>query len=347
MHDAAIEHHRANDRTYAAQVGVDPELNSTVISLLYEDRENPARSIIVGIAPDLGSNMFRFRVGAHDIIYCEPDLLKRRDFTGNFVLWPLPNRVRDKRYVYQGQTYSLEALKRPSGNEVLIHGLVFDRQWHYDQPVSSQDSVSVTTYIDITPESPFYQGYPFDSRLSLTYTLANNNVTVTYRVQNIGSKEMPFGFALHPYFSTLSGRGDTLVSIPADYVMEADDELLPTGRLLDVRSIMYAMFDLRQPVPIANLKLDHVYTGVHKNESAVIEYRKQALRLRLTTSEDFTHMVIYTPAPEGGGSFFCLENQTCSTDAINLSHRGLGEIAHLLELHPGESSSGFIRYAIE
>jgi aldose 1-epimerase len=129
--------------------------------------------------------------------------------------------------------------------------------------------------------------------------------------------------------------------------MEADDELLPTGRLLDVRSIMYAMFDLRQPVPIANLKLDHVYTGLHKNESAVIEYRKQAMKLRIITSEDFTHLVIYTPPPEAGDSFFCLENQTCSTDAINLSQRGLEEIAHLLELHPGESRSGFLRYAIE
>ena len=98
--------------------------------------------------------------------------------------------------------------------------------------------------------------------------------------------------------------------------------------------------------PVANLKLDHAYTGLHKNASAVIEYRKQALRLRISASEDFTHMVIYTLSSEAGGSFFCLENQTCSTDAINLSHRGLGKIAHLLELGSGESSSGFIRYAI-
>src|SRR5258706_1193748 len=153
MPATAIERHGANDNSYTAQVSVDPELNSTVISLLYEDRANPARSITVCVAPDLGSNMFRFRVGAHDLIYCEPDLLRRREFTGNFVLWPLPNRVRDKRNVYQGQTYSLEALKLPSGNEVLIHGLVFDRQRHYDQPVAGQDSVSVTTYVDITPES--------------------------------------------------------------------------------------------------------------------------------------------------------------------------------------------------
>ncbi|MEO8954028.1 MAG: hypothetical protein ABI396_08355, partial [Ktedonobacteraceae bacterium] len=331
---------------FTAQIGLDAALDTTVIALFYEDRANPARSITVGIAPDLGSNMFRLRVGTHDIIYCDQDLLTSRAFTGNFVLWPLPNRIRDKRYVYQGQAYSLETIKRPSGNEVLIHGLVFDRQWHYDQPIIEHDAVSVTTYVDITHVSPFYQGYPFVSRLSLTFKLTNTAITVTYRVQNNGATQMPFGFAMHPYFSALSGSDDTLVSIPADYVMEADDELLPTSRMLDVRSVMYAMFDLRQPVPIANLKLDHVYTGLHKNESAIIEYRKQALRLRISTSEDFTHLVIYIP-PEADGPFFCLENQTCSTDAINLSQRGFGKIAHLLELRPGESSMGFIRYAIE
>jgi aldose 1-epimerase len=236
-------------------------------------------------------------------------------------------------------------LKRPQGNEVLIHGLVFDRPWYYEQPVARQDSASVTTHIDITPQSPFFEGYPFDSRLSLTYTLTKHGVTIVYHVQNNSSKDMPFGFALHPYFSTLSGKGETLVSIPADSVMEADDELLPTGRLLDVRGIMYAMFDLREPLPIANLKLDHVYTGLHKNESAVIEYRKQAMRLHITASEDFTHVVIYTP-PGAGSPFFCLENQTCSTDAVNLHHRGLREMAHLLELHPGESLSGFIQYTV-
>ena len=222
MHDAAIERHRANDSPYTAQVGFDPEMNSTVFSLLYEDRANPARSITVGISPDLGSNMFRSAL-AHMISSTANQICSHGELLQGILCWPLPNRVRDKRYVYQGQTYSLEALKRPSGNEVLIHGLVFDRQWHYDQPVFGQDAVSVTTYVDITHESPFYQGYPFDSRLSLTFVLTNTSVTVTYCVQNNGATQMPFGFALHPYFSALSGSEDTLVSIPADYVMEADD----------------------------------------------------------------------------------------------------------------------------
>ena len=344
---SSAEHEAANNSPYTAQVDFDRYLNATVISLAYKDRDNPSRNIVIGIAPDLGSNMFRFRVGEYEVIYCELDLLKQKDFTGNFVLWPLPNRMKEKKYVYEGQTYSLVGLKRPRGNDVLSHGLVFDRQWQYDIPVSTHDSVSVTTSIDITPESPFYEGYPFDSRLSLTYKLTKDSVTITYHVQNNGAKDMPFGFALHPYFSTLSGRGDTLVSVPANTVMEADNELLPTGRLLDVRGVMYAMFDLREPVPLANLKLDHVYTGLRKNESAVIEYRKQAMKLRLSASEEFTHMVIYTPSSEEDGFSFCLENQTCATDAINLYNQGLKEMAHLLQLHPGESSTGFIQYAVE
>lgn len=342
--DSSSDPETTNTSPYTAQVDFDRDLHSTVISLSYNDRQNPSRNIMVSIAPDLGSNMFRFRAGEYDLIYSEVNLLKQKDFTGNFVLWPLPNRLRDKRYVYQGQTYSLAEVKRPRGNDVLIHGFVFDMPWHNDMPELRQDSTSVTTYIDVTPESPFYRYYPFESRLSLTYTLTSQGVTVTYNVQNKGSKDMPFGFGLHPYFSTLPGKDDMLVSLAAKYIMEADDELLPTGRLLDVTGIMYGMFDLREPVPITHLKLDHVYTGLRENESALIEYRKQAMRLRIVASQEFTHMVIYTP---DNAPFFCLENQTCSTDAINLHHRGLQEMAHLLELRPGESSNGFIRYAIE
>jgi len=331
-------------RPFGAAVQDDRELGSTVVHLSYEDGARPARSMTVGIAPDLGSNMFRFRAGEHELIYCEPELLKGRDFTGNFVLWPLPNRVRDKRYVYRGRAYSLADVERPRGNGALIHGLVFDRPWRFDPPVVGEASAMVRTYVDITPESPYYDAYPFESRLALTYTLTREGVTVAYSVENRGAGDLPYGFALHPYFATLAGAEGTTVTIPAGAVMEADDELLPTGRVLDVASVMYAMFDLRAPAPVATLKLDHVYTRLQPGRDAVIDYRGQGLRLRLSASDDFTHMVIYTL---GGDRFFCLENQTCATDAINLAARGLEELAHLREVHPGETGAGYIRYTVE
>ncbi len=329
---------------FTATVRVDPDIASTIILLSYEDGARPARSITVGIAPELGSNMFRLRVGEHELIYCEPALLKRMDFTGNFVLWPLPNRVRDRRYTYQGGAYSLADVARPQGNDVLIHGLVFDQPWQYDRPVVGPDSVTVTTHIDITPASPHYQAYPFASRLTLTYTLTANGVTVAYGVENKGTADLPFGFALHPYFATLSGAADTTVSIPATQVMEADEDLLPTGRVLDVDGLMYSMLDLRQPVPVGALRLDHVYTGLLPGQDAVIAYPEQAMRLRLSASDDFTHMVIYTL---GGDAFFCLENQTCATDAVNLYAQGRQDIAHLQQVHAGDTAEGFIRYTVE
>jgi aldose 1-epimerase len=330
---------------YTAEVSVDQDLGSTVISLSYTDKEISARNISVGIAPELGSNLFRFRVGEHDIIFTEQDLLKRMDFTGDFVLWPLPNRVRDKRYTYEGQTYSLEDIKRPQGNAVLIHGLVFDRPWLYEQPIVGPASASVTTYVDIKPESPFYDSYPFASRLSLTYQLTYKGIAINYRVENKSDKTLPYGFALHPYFSLLSGRDNTFVSLPASTVMEADEELLPTGRVLDATGVMYAMFDLRQPVPVGNLKLDHVYTDVSPRTAAILDYRKQGMQLLISASDDFTHIVIFTLAPTPS---VCIEHQTCSTDAVNLHNQGpeLRKTAHLLELQPGEVGTGSIYYTL-
>ncbi len=155
---------------------------------------------------------------------------------------------------------------------------------------------------------------------------------------------MPYGFALHPYFNLLPERAKTLVTLPARRVMEADSDLLPTGRMLDVSSTMYQMFNLSQPTPVHQLRLDHVYTDLPAKSASVIAYPGLDLRLNITTSEDFTHTVIYTPADE---PYFCLENQTCSTDAINLANQGQQEIAHLLEVQPGETATGYIHYAVE
>ena len=332
---------------FAAEIANDPEIGSAVISLLYKDSQHPEYNLSASIAPELGSNLFRFRVGEHDIIHCERELLKRRDFTGDFVLWPFPNRVRDKRYTYRGHDYSLADVKRPQGNAVLIYGLVFDRPWYYDAPKVLPDAVSVTTYVDINKESGhWYEAYPFDSRLSLTYTLTSTGISITYQIQNNGSNSLPFGFALHPYFSTLAGKDDTYIHLPAVTLMEADDDLLPTGRLLDVTGTMYAMFDLRTPVPVSHLKVDHVYTDLQSGVAAVIDYRTPGIQLSITGTDDFTHAVVYTP-PESD-PYFCLEHQTCSTDAINFDHQSeeRRKMGHLLEVQPGERASGTLRYNV-
>ena len=309
------------------------------LTLKYTD-SNPKKSLKVNIAPKFGSNIFHFSVGENNIIYCDRELLIKKDFTGNFVLWPIPNRVRDKKYVFNGQKYSLENIKRPRGNDVLIHGLAFDREWRYKDPIVSKDFASVETYIDITPESPNYSAYPFASRLSLEYKLSKQSIKIKYTIRNNSSLEMPFGFGLHPYFSTLSGEDKAFVMLPADYVMEADNQLLPSGKLKNVTDTEY---DLRQPKSVDLLNLDHVFTGLRGK--AYIEYKKQKMKIYLNTSEEFTHIVLYTMEKNKG--FICLENQTCSTDSINLDAKGFKKEAHLLTIAPGKSFTGYIEYKFE
>jgi aldose 1-epimerase len=342
---SSIGDQSTSNRLYTVEVGQDEALQTTIISLSSTDHNNSSRNALVCIAPEFGSNLLRFRVGEHDLIYTDQALLKKRDYTGTFVLWPFPNRVRDKHYTYQGQMYSLQDVHRPGGDAAIVHGLVFDRPWQYSQPVIELDAVSVTTYVDVNAESPYYTAYPFDSRLSLTYTLSRTELTVTYQVHNTGSHTLPFGFALHPYFSTFSDKHDISISIPAQAVMEVDNEMLPTGRVFDVRRVMYAMYDLHKPVPVAYLKLDHVYTRLNKPALSIVDYKQLGMQLHILATDDFTHLVIFTPKQIPS---FCIEYQTCSTDAINLHHQSnfLREAAHLLEVEPGETYSGTLRYHV-
>ncbi len=334
---------------FSAAVGTDSTINATALTLSYTDETNPERNMLVGIAPEFGSNLFRFQVGEHDIIHCEQALIQERNFTGDFVLWPIPNRLRDKRYTFEGHDYQFSGLERPGGDKSLVHGLVYDQVWQYEQAVVNENSATISTFIEMNRHNPWYQSYPFDSRLTISYELSRTGLTITYHVQNQSNKDLPFGFALHPYLNLLSGPENTTVCLAAKKVMEADKDLLPTGRVLDVETTMYAMFDLTQPVSVGHLKLDHVYSDLEPGGKTVISYKKQRLQLVITASDDFAHAVVYTPDGLQKQQYFCLEHQTCSTDAFNFYNQGSErqEMAHVIVLPAGESHSGTLHYTIE
>jgi len=163
---------------------------------------------------------------------------------------------------------------------------------------------------------------------------------VTYSIHNQGEEELPFGFGLHPYFQKIAGEKGTFVCLPADLVMEATSDLLPTGRLAGVAG---TICDLRRPVAVGELDLDHVFTGLRAGEHARIEYRGPGLKVSLEATPDFSHLVLYTPRGEG---YFCLENQTCSTDAHNLFDRGFKGESGLKTVKPGETHRGSVTYAV-
>jgi aldose 1-epimerase len=288
------------------------------------------------IVPGRGSNLCRLRVEGESVIDFEPELLTCGDFTGTPVLYPTPNRVRNAVFKYKGRAYS----QAKRGEPVFEHGLVHSEAWQESEPSIRSDSVVLETWIDFDEGGPLFEAFPFAHRLGLSFTLDARGIAVSYCIENRGGEAIPYGFGLHPYFMKLSGEAGTSIAIPVDYLMDASSDLLPTGRLIETAG---TQFDVKRPTPIGDLDFDHVFTGIVPGAMAAVLYPDRGFEVVLDASEDFTHMVVYSPRGKG---YFCVESQTCSTDAHNLYDRGFVAQSGLKFAAPGAATRGSVAYRI-
>jgi aldose 1-epimerase len=291
------------------------------------------------LAPAAGGNLFSLTVGqgGHDQeLLLQPealaDLTQHR--TGTPVLFPTPNRVRGGRLTVAGRELVFPA----NSGDNFIHGLARDCAWQTARPRASATGAAVDLVLPWDDTQPQFPRFPFVHRLTVTYTLHASGLRIAYAVKNEDAHPLPFGFGLHPFFRAPADRGQVLLQVPTSKRMEAVDKL-PTGRLLPAAG----SFDLRKPRPLPELDLDDVYCGLTPARAPAFVRRDLGLRVSLGGSAAFTHFVVYTPP---GRPFFCMENQTCSTDAHNLHAAGRIKEAHLLVVPPGKTSRGFVDWII-
>ncbi len=302
--------------------------------LRYEDPKDPRLNLSARVCPEAGANLFSLVLGETELLHAPSDLKALRGGgTGTPILYPTPNRVRNGRFAFEGREF-----KFSDDGKTTIHGLVLKSPWKADAPRPDGDGVALRTWIDFEPGAPHHDRFPLKHRLAVDYRLSARAVRIGFTVENRDEKKLPFGFALHPYFRVLGPREQTFLRVPARSRMETTPDLLPTGTLQPLEG---APFDLRTPRPLSELALDDVFWGVKPEEAPGYEARDAGVRVDLPASEHFTHMVVYTPK---GRPFFCMENQTCSTDAHNLHARGLAQEAHLLAVEPGQSMSGWVDF---
>ena len=285
------------------------------------------------LTPEVGSNLTSLRVGDTEYLY-ETVTIDDDDskLLGTPILYPTPNRVRDAEFTFKGRKFKFE----PNNGPNFLHGLVRNAQWTCSEPIVSKDSVAVTTRVAFEPGSDIYELFPIRNSLELTYTLKPGAIRFDFTVRNEDEhQQLPFGLAIHPYFRIIGPRRSIRLQVQAKKWMEALD-LLPTGRLLDLEN---GPADLRAPTSLRNLDLDDVFWGLVTESPQVIYYDQIGKKVTLTASPFFTHSVIYTPKDM---PYFCVENQSCSTDAHNLYNQGLEKESHLAILEPGELLTAWV-----
>jgi aldose 1-epimerase len=322
---------------FSAEIVADAGTGWDIIVLRYRDQATPAQGMEVKVAPAAGSNLFSWKVDGVELLAQPPQLADLKDQrTGTPLMFPTVNRVRDAHMVFEGREFSFE----PNNGKNFIHGLARRRPFQVG-PVETKgaSAASAQVFLDWDEKQPDFARFPLKHRLTLTYTLRKASLQIGYRVDNQGDARLPFGFGLHPYFHIPAGREGVTVTAPLEKRMDAV-EFLPTGNLLPVAKTDY---DLRKPRPLSALALDDVYVGMTPDKTAAFTLAETGLRVQLGGTADFTHLVVYTPPDK---PFFCIENQTSSTDAVNLAGRGKKREAHLQVVAPGKKATGEVTWTI-
>ncbi len=151
------------------------------------------------------------------------------------------NRIDQARFTIDGETYQLTVNDGPNQLHGGVKGL-HKRMW----TGKIVDGGVELNYLSADGE----EGYPGNLDITVTYTLDDSNaLTVSYSATT--DKATHVNLTSHTYFNLSGDRKRNIeaheLMIAADHISEVDDELIPTGRALDVAD---TPFDFNTPTAI-------------------------------------------------------------------------------------------------
>ena len=283
------------------------------------------------VTPGVGANLISFTVDGTELIHWdEAGFLAGETFTGAFTMFPTPCRLDNSAYTFEGRTIR----QRKHGEDVFIHGLVRD-----EAMACRNDGDRITAWIDITPDHPVYEGFPFACRFSVTHALAEDSLTVSFALENRDTQNIPFGYGIHPFWRLQGGRDTVAVRVPCDYILDLEN-LVPTGGVTPVAG---TDLDLRVGKSLQGFFIDNAFWKRNPGDAAALTLGAIGKTITYEASDNFPHMIVYAPE---GEPFVCVENLTTCPNAPNLVTAGHGEVANMLIAAPEQTVEGWIKYTI-
>jgi aldose 1-epimerase len=240
---------------------------------------------------------------------------------GCFPLVPYSNRIRGAAFRFRGEAIRLEApaFARPHA----LHGLGWRRAWS-----QAQRGYNERVMLEVNPAGAW--PWPYEARQRLS--VSGNRLSLTLSLKNTGTRSMPAGIGLHPYFPRCPGL-ELSVQAEGYWQTDAGNPGIPTHWVPITPDTDF----FRNTGPGA-IHLDNCFTGW--NGKIGLTYPETGLRLDLTANAVFSNLVIYRPA---GRNILCLEPVSHVNDAANLP--GLSALQQMACLEPGQSLEGTLTIA--
>jgi aldose 1-epimerase len=296
----------------------------------------------VSILPGYGATLHAFRVRSPSAdLMATPDALFNvidnyaglaeveeqmgKSFKGP-KLSPFPCRIAKAAYRFAGKEY---IFSRSFGDGTAIHGLLYDKPFSITDEAANESSASLTLQYEYKRQDA---GYPFQYNCLVKYILHPENLLeVRTMVTNLDDSAIPIADGWHPYFHLGGKIDDWLLRFNAESIVEFDDQLIPSGRLL-------TFDDFNKERPIGHTQLDNCFVLAPGEPGPVCSLFNPGSGLRISFFPDagYPYLQIFTPP---GRQSVAIENLSAAPNCFN---NNMG----LTLLSPGHSQTFTVKYKV-
>lgn len=214
---------------------------------------------------------------------------------GMFPLVPFSNRIKDARFAYAGQDYTIEATE--PGRPHAIHGHGHRAGW----TVSGRSEHAATLHM-----SHDGSDWPAAYSVAQRFDLRAGDLVVHLIVDNLGPGPMPVGLGWHPFLPVRGGRPEVIANLKTMWPPVRDS--IPDGPTVLPADLDFSS-GLRPPEG-----LDTGFGGW--DGEARVTWPAEGVALVLKATGPLDHLILYTPFDR---DFFCLEPVSHPINAINLA----------------------------
>lgn len=253
----------------------------------------------------------------------------RNNVTKGFLgrkLSPFVCRLNKGKYIFEGREFTIE--KNYAGNNAL-HGLLYDQPFRVINQKVSEQSAFISMIHEYRAND---QGYPFNYDSTVTYELEKDNkLDVITEVINRDEVAIPVQDGWHPYFKLDSKIDDLELQFQSIDMVEFDDELIPTGKLIPYK-------EFYKPKKLGNTFLDNCFTLNFSEGQPIclLQNTEKNVQVEIHTNESYPYLQLYTPPHRKS---IAIENISGAPDAFN-NRMGLKILS------PGESVTFKTSYKI-
>jgi aldose 1-epimerase len=226
-------------------------------------------------------------------------------------LSPYVCRLKNGEYKFAEKEYKVDGFYL---GQHALHGLIYKSPFDVIKAEANEDAAQVELLYSYKKE---VEGYPFKYDCRVIYELKKDNTLhIRTIIKNQSELAIPITDGWHPYFTLGGNVNELLIQVNAPYMLEFDEELIPTGKKFLNEKFIAAE-------KIGDTTLDNCFLVDIKNTNPVVILKDPVNTIQLEISCDKSYPIIQVYTPDHRKSI-AIENLSGAPDAFN---NGIGLIA--------------------